>query len=205
VALANIAAEAVVHAPPDGYTLLLASAANTINATLYEKLNFNFIRDIVPVAGIIRFSNVIEVTPTFSAKTFPEFIAYAKANPGKINMASPSIGTAQYLTGELLKMATGIDVAYVPYRGSAPGAIKPELFTGLTHDTRVEDLMRSAQGNLRFSAVAMHRHYDMALVPLLMTVIEPATLLDQPFPKCRAFHCCAPCRRRDLAADAATR
>jgi tripartite-type tricarboxylate transporter receptor subunit TctC len=116
----NIAAEAVVHAPPDGYTLLLASAANTINATLYEKLNFNFIRDIVPVAGIIRFSNVIEVSPTFSAKTFPEFIAYAKANPGKINMASPSIGTAQYLTGELLKMATGIDVAYVPYRGSAP-------------------------------------------------------------------------------------
>jgi tripartite-type tricarboxylate transporter receptor subunit TctC len=116
----NIATEAVVRAPSDGYTLLLASAANTINATLYEKLNFNFIRDIVPVAGIIRFSNVIEVSPTFPAKTFPEFLAYAKANPGKINMASPPIGTAQCLTGELLKMATGVDVAYVPYRGSAP-------------------------------------------------------------------------------------
>jgi tripartite-type tricarboxylate transporter receptor subunit TctC len=113
----NIAAEAVVYAPADGYTLLLAGANNAINATLYERLNFNFIRDVAPVAGIVRFSNVMVVHPSFPAETVPEFIAYAKDNPGKVNMASPGIGTSQHVCGELFKMMTGVNMVHVPYRG----------------------------------------------------------------------------------------
>jgi tripartite-type tricarboxylate transporter receptor subunit TctC len=116
----NIATEAVVNAVPDGYTLLLVSPANTINATLYDKLNFNFLRDIAPVAGLIRAPNVMEVSPSVPAKTVPEFIAYAKANPGKINMASAGIGTSQHVSGELFKMMAGVDMTHVPYRGGAP-------------------------------------------------------------------------------------
>jgi tripartite-type tricarboxylate transporter receptor subunit TctC len=104
----NIATEAVVHAPPDGYTLLLVAPANAINATLYEKLNFNFIRDIAPVAGLIRFPNVMEVNPSVPAKTVPEFIPYAKANPGKLNMASAGNGSTTHVSGELFKMMTGV-------------------------------------------------------------------------------------------------
>ena len=116
----NIATEAVVNAPPDGYTLLLTGAPNAINATLYEKLNFNFIRDIVPVASISRDPNVMVVNPSFPAKTVPEFIAYAKANPGKISFASPGNGTGSHMSGELFKMMTGINIVHVPYRGTAP-------------------------------------------------------------------------------------
>jgi tripartite-type tricarboxylate transporter receptor subunit TctC len=116
----NLATEAVVRAPADGYTLLLLGANNAINAALYERLSFNFIRDIAPVAGIIRFSNVIVVHPSFPAKTVPEFITYAKANPGKINMASPGNGTSQHVSGELFKMMTGVDIVHVPYRGLGP-------------------------------------------------------------------------------------
>jgi tripartite-type tricarboxylate transporter receptor subunit TctC len=116
----NIATEAVVRASPDGHTLLLADASSTVNATLYEKLNFNFIRDIAPVAGIIRLANVLVVNPTFPARTVPEFIAYAKANPGKLNMASGGKGDPPHVSGELFKMMTGVDMAYVPYRGLAP-------------------------------------------------------------------------------------
>ena len=116
----NIATEAVVRAPPDGYTLLLVIAPNAINATLYDKLNFNFIRDIAPVAGISRVPNVMVVNPSVPAKTVPEFIAYAKANPGKINMASAGNGTAHHVSGELFKMMTGVDMVHVPYRGAAP-------------------------------------------------------------------------------------
>jgi tripartite-type tricarboxylate transporter receptor subunit TctC len=116
----NIATEAVVHAPADGYTLLLASPANAINTTLYQNLNFNFIRDIVPVASIIRTTLVVVVNPAIPAKTIPEFIAYAKANPGKLNMASAGNGTPPHVAGELFKMTTGVNMLHVPYRGGAP-------------------------------------------------------------------------------------
>ena len=116
----NIATEAVVRAPADGHTLLFVSASNAINATLYDKLNFNFIRDIAPVASLVRAPNVMVVNPTVPAKTVPEFIAYAKANPGKINMASPGIGTTPHLAGELFKTMTGVNIQHVPYRGAAP-------------------------------------------------------------------------------------
>jgi tripartite-type tricarboxylate transporter receptor subunit TctC len=116
----NIAVEAMIGAPPDGYTLLIVGATNAINATLYEKLNFNFIRDIAPVAGIIRVPLIMEVHPSVPAKTVAEFIAYAKARPGKINMGSGGIGTTLHVSGELFKMMTGIDMLHVPYRGAGP-------------------------------------------------------------------------------------
>jgi tripartite-type tricarboxylate transporter receptor subunit TctC len=116
----NIATEAVVRADPDGYTLLMVSAANMSNSALYDKLSYNFIRDIAPVAGIMRVPLVMEVNPSIPAKTVPEFIAYAKANPGKINFASGGIGTSIHLSGELFKMMTGIDMQHVPYRGNGP-------------------------------------------------------------------------------------
>jgi tripartite-type tricarboxylate transporter receptor subunit TctC len=116
----NIGTEAVVRAPADGYTLLMVGPSNAINATLYDKLNFNFIRDIAPVAGVISAPNVMVVNPSVPAKTVPEFIAYAKANPGKINMPSGGIGTAQHVAGELFKMMTGVDMVHVPYRSGGP-------------------------------------------------------------------------------------
>jgi tripartite-type tricarboxylate transporter receptor subunit TctC len=116
----NIGTEAVVRAPADGYTLLLVAPANAINATLYDRLNFNFIRDIAPIASISRESSTLVVNPSVPAKTIPEFIAYAKANPGKLNMASPGIGTGAHLAGELFKMMAGIDIVHVPYRGGGP-------------------------------------------------------------------------------------
>src|SRR5262245_6539090 len=116
----NIATEAVVRALPDGYTLLLVHASNAINTTLYDKLNFNFIRDIAPVAGIMVVPNVMLVHPSVPAKTVPEFIAYAKSNPGKINLASGGIGGPSHVAGELFKMMAGIDLVHVPYRGGGP-------------------------------------------------------------------------------------
>src|SRR6201984_582469 len=116
----NIATEVVVNTPPDGYTLLLAGIPNAFNASLFGKLNFNFIRDIAPVAGIIAVPNVMVVHPSVPANTVPEFIAYAKANPGKVNMASAGIGGPQHVAGELFKSMTGVDMTHVPYRGSTP-------------------------------------------------------------------------------------
>jgi tripartite-type tricarboxylate transporter receptor subunit TctC len=116
----NIATEAVVHGPPDGYTLLLAYSSNAINATLYSKLNFNFLRDIAPVGGVMREPLVILVNPSFPAKTVADFTAYTKANPGKVNMASAGIGTATHVAGELFKAMTGLNMQHVPYRGGAP-------------------------------------------------------------------------------------
>jgi tripartite-type tricarboxylate transporter receptor subunit TctC len=114
----NIGTEAAVSAVPDGHTLLMISAANVVNATLYDKLNFNFIRDIAPVASFERLPNVMAVHPSVTAKTVPEFIDYAKANPGKINMASGGNGTVSHVSGELFKMMTGVDMLHVPYRGA---------------------------------------------------------------------------------------
>jgi tripartite-type tricarboxylate transporter receptor subunit TctC len=119
-AAGNIATEAVVRALPDGHTLLLVNAGNAINATLYDKLNFNFIRDIAPVAGIFRVPQVMEVNPSVPVKTVSEFIAYAKANPGKVNMASAGIGSVHHVAGELFKFMTGVDMVHVPYRGTTP-------------------------------------------------------------------------------------
>jgi tripartite-type tricarboxylate transporter receptor subunit TctC len=116
----NIGTEAVVTAAPDGYTLLLATVPNAVNASLYEKLDFNFIRDIAPVAGIIRVPMVILLNPLVPAKTVPEFIAYAKANPGKVDMASAGNGSAPHLAGELFKMMAGVDLVHIPYRGQGP-------------------------------------------------------------------------------------
>jgi tripartite-type tricarboxylate transporter receptor subunit TctC len=119
----NIATETVVKAPPDGQTLLLASTANAINATLYQKLNFNFIGEIAPVAGIARGPNVMVVNPSVPAKTVPEFIAHAKANPGKVNMASAGNGSPQHVAGELFKMMTSVNMIHVPYRGGSPALV----------------------------------------------------------------------------------
>jgi tripartite-type tricarboxylate transporter receptor subunit TctC len=119
-AATNIAAEAVVKSAPDGYTLLLFGSSSTVNSTFYDKLPFNLVRDIVPVASINRVPYVMEVNPLVPAKSVPEFIAYAKANPGKINMASAGNGSVQHVSGELFKMMTGVSMVHVPYRGGAP-------------------------------------------------------------------------------------
>jgi tripartite-type tricarboxylate transporter receptor subunit TctC len=116
----NIGTEAVLNAPPDGYSLLLATLSNAVNTTLYEKLNYNFIRDIAPVAGIIRVPHVILLTPSFPAKTVPDFIGYAKANPGKINMASGGNGSSGHMAGELFSVMAGLKMAHIPYRGQGP-------------------------------------------------------------------------------------
>lgn len=115
----NIATEAAIRSPPDGYTLLTCVSANAINASLYHNLSFNFLRDTVPVAGLIRLPMVLLVNPSLPAKTFPAFIAYAKANPGKLDMASPGIGTPMHVAGELIKLMAGVNMVHVPYRGPA--------------------------------------------------------------------------------------
>jgi tripartite-type tricarboxylate transporter receptor subunit TctC len=130
-AAGNIATEAVVRAAPDGYTLLMVATPNAINATLYDKLNFDFIRDVAPVAGIMRVPNIMVVNPSVPAKTVPEFIAYAKANPGKLILASPGNGSSGHISGELFKMMTGVDILHVPYRGGAPAMT--DLLGGRVH------------------------------------------------------------------------
>jgi len=121
-AAGNIATEAVVKARPDGYTLLMIGAVNTVNTTLYDNLNFVFHRDITPIASVMSIPQIIDVHPTVPVKTLPELIAFAKANPGKLNMASAGLGTPQHMAGELFKMMAGVDMLHVPYRGGAPAA-----------------------------------------------------------------------------------
>ncbi len=148
----NIAVESVVRAPPDGYTLLWVLAGNAINVTLYAHLTFNFVQDIAPVASVIRNTFVMVVHPSIPAKTVPEFIAYAKANPGKINMASPGNGTLPHLCGELFKMITGVDMIHVPYRSS----ILPDLLSGqvqVTFDGIAAAIEYVRLGKLRALAV----------------------------------------------------
>jgi len=150
----NIGTEAVVRAAPDGYTVLLVNPAHGINATLYPKLTFNVIRDIAPVAGLMRVPNVMEVNPAVPAKTVAEFIAYAKANPGKINWATSGSGTSVHLSGELFKSMTGIDLTHVPYRGSAPALT--DMISGTVQvmfDNMPSSLPHIQAGKLRALAV----------------------------------------------------
>lgn len=141
----NIGTEAVVRADPDGYTILLVNPANGINATLYKKLPFNFIRDIAPIAALTRVPNVMEINPKVPANTVAEFIAYAKANPGKINMASSGLGTSVHLSGELFKVMTGVEMVHVPYRGAGPALI--DMISGQAHV--LFDNLPSSIGHIR--------------------------------------------------------
>src|ERR1700716_2847257 len=141
----NIGVEAVVTAPPDGYTMLLVNPANGINATLYKDLRFNFIRDIAPVAGLVRTPNVMEVPTSFPAKTVAEFIAYCKANPGKVNMASSGSGTSVHLSGELFKSMTGCNMLHVPYKGAGPALT--DLMAGQGH--RLFAKLPSSPGHIK--------------------------------------------------------
>ena len=170
-AATNLATEAVVRAPADGYTLLLVAPANAINATLYNKLNFNFLQDITPVAGIIRFPNVVVVNPSLPIKTIPELIAYAKANPGKLNMASSGNGSTIHMSGELFKMLTGINMVHVPYRGGAPALT--DLIAGQVH-VMFDNIPTSAEhikaGKLRGLAVTSSARSDV--LPDLPTVAD---------------------------------
>jgi tripartite-type tricarboxylate transporter receptor subunit TctC len=151
----NIGTEAVAKAAPDGYTMLLVNPANTINATLYKKLNFNFLKDIDPVANVVEVPNVMEVNPNVPAKTVEEFIAYAKANPDKVNVASSGNGTSIHLSGELFKMMTGLKLTHVPYKGSAP--MLTDLLGGqvqVTFDNLPSSIAHIRAGKLRALGVS---------------------------------------------------
>jgi tripartite-type tricarboxylate transporter receptor subunit TctC len=170
-AATNLATESVARAAPDGHTLLWVTAANAVNAALYDKLSFNFIRDITPVAGVVRGPGVMEVHPTVPAKTIPEFIAYAKAHPGKINFASSGPGTVSHVAGELFKMLAGIDMVHVPYRGSAPALT--DLIAGQVQVMIVpisSSIEHLKAGRLR--ALAVTTATRLAVVPEIPTVAE---------------------------------
>ena len=167
----NIGTDAVVRAPPDGYTLLLVGSPNMINATLYEKLNFNFIRDIAPVASIDRTPLVMEVNQSFPARSVPEFIAYAKAKPGKINMASAGTGTGQHVAGELFKMMAGVDMTHVPYRSAGPALT--DLIGGqvqVMFDSLPASIEHIRTGRLRALAVTTATRLDA--LPDIPTVAD---------------------------------
>ena len=167
----NIGTEMVAKSAPDGYTILMTTTANAINATLYDNLNFNFVRDFAPVAGIFRVPNVLEVHPSVPVKTVPEFIAYAKANPGKLNFASGGIGSTQHLSAELFKFMAGVDMRHVPYRGSAPALI--DLLSGqvqVMFDLMPASIGHIRAGRLRALAVTTAKRSDA--LPDLPTVGE---------------------------------
>jgi tripartite-type tricarboxylate transporter receptor subunit TctC len=170
-AATNIGTEAAVRAAPDGYSLVLLGPPAAINATLYDKLNFNVIRDIAPVASIARAPNVMEVSPSVPVKTVPEFIAYAKANPGKLNMASSGVGTSLHVSGELFKMMAGVDLVHVPYRGSV--AAITDMLSGqvqVIFDNLPASIEYIKGGNLRALAVTTAVRSDA--LPDLPTVGE---------------------------------
>jgi tripartite-type tricarboxylate transporter receptor subunit TctC len=170
-AASNIGTEVVVRAPADGYTLLMFGAPAAINATLYERLNFNFIRDIAPVASIMRVPNVMEVNPSVPARTVPEFIAYAKANPGKVNMASAGNGSTPHVAGELFNMMTGVNMVHVPYRGGAPALT--DLLGGQVQvyfDTMTASIEYIKTGKLRLLAVTTAMRSE--LLPDIPTVAD---------------------------------
>ena len=167
----NIGTEYVITAPPDGYTMLLVNPANGINATLYKNLPFNFVRDLAPVAGIVRAPNVMEVTSSFPAKTVAEFIAYCKANPGKINMASSGSGTSVHLSGELFKSMTGCEMVHVPYKGAGPALT--DLIGGQVQV--IFDNLPSSAGHIkggRIRALAVTSAQREPSMPELPTVAE---------------------------------
>jgi tripartite-type tricarboxylate transporter receptor subunit TctC len=161
-ATGNIATEAVVHAAPDGYTLLLVNSQNTINQALFPDLPFDFVHDITPIAIADRVALIMEVNPSFPAKTVPEFIAYAKANPGKINMASAGVGGPQHVAGELFKFMAGVDLVHVPYHGSTPALV--DLMAGqvqVMFDVTPSSLPHIKAGKLRPLAVSTPEHLDV--------------------------------------------
>jgi tripartite-type tricarboxylate transporter receptor subunit TctC len=167
----NVGAETVVRAAPDGYTLLSVSSPNAINASLYQHLNYNFIRDIAPVGSIMRVPLVMEVNPSLPVKTVPEFIAYAKANPGKISYASAGIGTPQHVSAELFKLMTGVEMVHVPYRGAAPALT--DLIGGQVQvmiDTTPASMQHIRSGRVRALAVTTATRADV--LPDLPTVAE---------------------------------
>jgi tripartite-type tricarboxylate transporter receptor subunit TctC len=167
----NIGTEAMINSPPDGYTVLLTNPANAINATLYQRLSFNFMRDTAPVAGFMRVPNVMEVNPKVPANSVAEFIAYAKANPGKINWASSGNGTSVHLSGELFKIMTGIDLTHVPYRGSAPALT--DMISGTVQvmfDNMPSSLPHIQAGKLRALGVTTAARSDA--LPNVPTVAE---------------------------------
>ncbi len=167
----NIATEAVVRAPADGYTLLVVVPSNTINVSLYDKLDFDFARDISPIASLIRSPYVLEVFPGFPVRTVPELIAYAKSNPGKVNIASFGTGTASHLSGEMFKMMTGVDMQHVPYRGSAP--MLTDLLAGqvqVAFDNLPASIEHIRAGKLRALAVTTEERSEM--LPDVPTLAE---------------------------------
>ena len=167
----NLGVEAVVNAPPDGYTMLLVNPANGINATLYKNLSFNFQRDIAPVVGLVRTPNVMEVTPGLPVKTVAEFIAYCKANPGKLNMASSGSGTSVHLSGELFKSMTGCDMVHVPYKGAGPALV--DLIGGQVQV--IFDNLPSSIGHIksgRLRALALTSEQRDPSLPNVPTVAE---------------------------------
>jgi tripartite-type tricarboxylate transporter receptor subunit TctC len=167
----NLGTEAVVRAPRDGYTIALIGAPSAINATLYQNLNFNFVRDIAPIAVIVRFPNVMVVNPSVPAKSVPEFIAYAKANPSKLNMSSPGSGSTPHVAGELFKMMTGVDMVHVPYRSVAAGMT--DMLSGqvqVTFGTTASTLEYVRAGTLRALAVTTAARSEA--LPELPTIAE---------------------------------
>jgi tripartite-type tricarboxylate transporter receptor subunit TctC len=170
-AATNIATEAVVNAAPDGYTLLVVTSVNAINASVYEKLNFNLIRDVVPVASIHREPFVMEANPSVPVKTVAEFIAYAKANPGKLTMASAGIGSGNHISGELFKMMTGVNLVHVPYRGGGPALV--DLISGqvqVLFATMSSSIEYVRAGKLR--ALAVTTATRSSVLPDIPTVAE---------------------------------